>query len=707
MRKPFNTPQPFAILHPAAEAPANPPFVNWFPHPDAARYRVTFEGRAANEAWETPRNFLTPPTALPPGTYRVLVEALAADGPVLATAECETRLGEPRTGVTADLNALEKRPGSKVFLSDADVAAINAATGDRGQWRDALLAAADKVDEALFRAAEPKPYPDGVWNFATWKDNNALCIAIEDALFAATTAWRLTGDAKYMEPAVALIRNAVQWDPTGVTGVWENDHSAHALLHSFAVAYDTFGDALPSDLRDALRRNIAARCRDIYAFQNPFHKKELSCGLMGDPSNNHAWFVAEAMGIGGLALWDAESDARDWVALAAQLHPGAFFPYGDPDGGWHEGIDYWSYGLSFTFQFLDALLDTTGVNLYEHPWLKRTTTFKLLAHPPAGGYVPFGDVKHRRPVAVDRLIAMRLASRTGDPLAWRYVDALAGEGIDQPRYLPHALAWSERGGVTPEAAAAAEPPRVAHYREMGWVVANSDAFGDDGQVLFAFKSGGKHPEAMGHCHADVNSFVLCAGGDKLLWDGGYYDSYGSPHHIGYSRNSEAHNVLLLDGAGQLVHARGVYGRITRFENSGDDVLVESDASHPLVYGARLARYIRRARLSGWSSLVIEDDILARDTVTMSLLLHSAYPIVYDPGAKTIRIKGPRYVLEGRLETDEPVNAVITTAFEQPPNLSSHLLDTFNEYPEQCRLELRTARKLTGWQPRVTFAWRRL
>ena len=53
------------------------------------------------------------------------------------------------------------------------------------------------------------------------------------------------------------------------------------------------------------------------------------------------------------------------------------------------------------------------------------------------------------------------------------------------------------------------------------------------------------------------------------------------------------------------------------------------------------------------------------------------------------------------------NAVITTAFEQPPNLSSHLLDTFNEYPEQCRLELRTARKLSKWQPRLTFTWRRL
>ncbi|HEY3412297.1 MAG TPA: DUF4962 domain-containing protein [Armatimonadota bacterium] len=705
MRKPFNTPKPFGILLPATQAPANPPFVNWFPAEGAARYRVTFAGRGEPQTWETPYNFLTPPVPLEAGLFSITVEAIGSDGALIATDERQTQLEPPATGTSADLNNLHRAPGSRLFLQDADVRSILAAEGERGEWRDRLLAVADDISEELLQGPpEPESYPNGVWSFDYWKKNNSVCIALEDAIFAATVAWRLTGDDKYLAPAIRMLSHAAQWDPLGPTGLWENDHSTHAFLHAFTVAYDTFGEALPADLRSAIRASIAARCRDIYEFLNPFHMKELSCGLMGSPANNHAWFVAEAMGLGGLALWEEEPDARQWVALAAQLHTGAFFPFGDPDGGWHEGIDYWSYSLFFTFQFLDALLDATGVNLYEHPWLRKTTSFKMLAHPPAGAYVPFGDVKHHPPLAVDRLIAMRLASRHHDPGEWRYVDTIAGGAIDQRRHLPHALAWSDRGGVTREAAAVAVPARVAHYKDMGWVVVNSDPFHADDQVLFAFKSGGKHPGASGHCHADVNSFVLCVGGEKLLWDAGYYDSYESPHHSGYSRQSQAHNVLLVDGAGQLGKTRGVYGHISRCDVDGLNVAVESDASHPLVYGGLVDRFVRRASLRDCAELIVEDEIVTPHAARLSLLLHSVYPILWDPGEKTLCIRGERIELLGRLETDQPIDATITTAFEYVCNTRSALLDTFDDYPDQYHLEMKTARAVREWNPCMVFTW---
>ncbi|HEY3266558.1 MAG TPA: DUF4962 domain-containing protein [Armatimonadota bacterium] len=708
MKKPFNPPAPFALLHPAAEAPANPPFVNWFPCEGAARYRVTFDGRGPGGSWETIANFFTPPAALHPGYWNVTIDALNASGAVIAVDERQTHLLPPVTDVHHNLNNLQKTPGARVFLTDDDVAAIRNAEGERGEWRDRLLEMAAQVDADLLAGpSEPAAYADGVWDFETWKLNNALCIEIEDAVIAASVAWRLTGDPKYLAPAQTLIEHAVRWDPTGVTGIWENDHSTHALLHAFSVAYDSFGEALPEDLRAAMRASIAARCRDIYAFLNPFHMKELSCGMMGAPANNHAWFVAEAMGMGGLALWDDEPEARQWVAYAAQLHTGVFFPYGDPDGGWHEGIDYWSYSLFFVFQFADAFLDATGINLYEHPWLRKTTTFKLLTHPTAGAYVPIGDVKHHPPLPVDRLIAMRFASRHQDPLEWRYVDAIRDRVIDRKRYLPYALAWSSRGDISPEAAAKAEPPRAAHYRDMGWAVVNTEPFQESGQALFAFKSGGKHPDAKGHCHGDVNSFILCVDGDKLLWDAGYYDSYESPHHHGYSRLSKAHNTLLVNGAGQLSQTRGVYGRITRCDIDGVNVDIESDASHPLVYGAALDRFVRRATLKDAAELTIADDIVASDPSTLSLLLHSVYPILWDPGERTLRIRGEKTELVGRLLTDEPIEAVIGTAFDFPCDVRSLLLDTFDEYPDQYHLELRTAKAIRQWKPKMVFSWRRL
>lgn len=705
MKHPFNKPHNFGLLLPVEEAPANPPFINWYRSESADRYRVTVRGADVVHTAETPWNFYTPPIHLAPGVFTVSVESLDASGLVMEIDSRETRLGEPLPDAALNLNALQKRPGTRLFLSDADVKQLRSAESERKEWRDRLLAqAADVEPELLVDLKEPEAYPKGIWNFDTWKANNTVCIAVEDALFAATTAWRMTEDTRYLEPAVLLISRTVDWDPHGSTGVWENDHSTQAFLHAYSVAYDTFGVALPSELRASLRENIAARCQDIYEFLNPFHKKQLSCGWMGDPANNHAWFVAEAMGLGGLALWDEHPDARKWVALAAQLHTGAFFPYGDSEGGWHEGIDYWSYSFLFTFEFLDALLDTTGIDLYQHPWLRKTTSFKMMAHPPAGGYVPFGDVKHHSPLAVDRLIAMRLASRHADPLEWRYVDSIQDKTIDRTRYLPHALAWSDRGGITPEAAALAEPPVSAFYRDMGWIVLNSDHFRADEQVLFAFRSGGKHPDAVSHNHADINSFILCVSGERLLWDAGYYDSYGSPHHNGYSRQSKAHNTLLVNGQGQVMKYRGAFGSITRFTVEGMDVEIESDASHPLVYAGAVDTWIRRARLRDLANLSIEDEIITSEPSALSLLLHSVYPIVWHPGDSSVTIRGNRVELTGRIETSEPVDVTISTHFSEPCNVRSALLDTADEYPDQYHLEIKTARPVSSWSPRMVFSW---
>ena len=699
----FNsTPRPFGILLPEAQAAANPPFINWFREPQAARYRVTLTGRDGSLSFETVWNFLTPPEALGAGPWLAAVEALDDSGRVIARDSRETVLPASSLSRPRDMNRIVRRPDSRMLASDEKIEAIRRATGERGRWRDALLAAAANIDAALLAGPpEPGAYPGGVWEFETWKNNNALCIAMEDAIFGCTVAWRISGEAKYLDTARRLIAHTVAWDPTGTTGVWENDHSDEALLHAFALAYDTFGDALPPDERKALAACIRERCRDIYEFVNPFHRKELSCGLMGDPSNNHVWFVAEAMGTGALALLPEDPEAAEWVALAAQLHPGAFYVYGDPDGGWHEGIDYWSYSLQFVFPFTDALLDATGVDLYDDPWLRRTAEFKLLTHPPEGAYVPFGDCKHHKAMAIDRLITMRLASRYADALAWKYVESLAGEEIKDLRYLPHALLWSAPE-PSADAPAPPPPPKVMHYRDMGWVVLNSDPFDGREQVLFAFRSGGKHAEAMGHSHADLNSFILCAGGEKLLWDGGYYDSYGSPHHNHYSRHSMAHNTLLLDGEGQNIFTRGAGGRILRCEGDERGLLVEGDASGPLAYMGKLAWFKRLVELRDLSELVVSDDILARDSYRMSLLLNSVFPIVYDPGARAITIRGERWILTGRLETDEKINATITTTFDQPPGLLSHLLDTHNEYPDQYRLELATARKVSAWKPRMVF-----
>ncbi len=703
------SPPPLTVLSPDGAALANPPFLHWVAMPGAARYRVTLSGRGSELAVETHRNFLTPARPLPDGYHRLEVTPLDPGGnPLAPPAVADVRVPAPDGEPPGDLNAVVRVPGAPLLAGDSEVEAIWKAGGARAGHRDLLLEIVRRGDSSLITPvhetgtdgapiltgtlSEPERYP-GYWDFDTWHENNHYCFTVEDAILAATLAWRLTEEGAFADEAVRLMREVAAWDPVGATGVWENDHSAQALLHALALGYDTLRAAMSAGDRTAIAACIAARCEDIHGLLNPFCPKDLSCGPMNNPDNNHPWFVASAMGIGALALSGEDPRADDWAAFAAQIFAGFFLPRGGVTGAWHEGVDYWAYTLFFVFQFADALRNATGVDLYRRPWLTRTLPFKVHCHPPAGAWVPFGDCKHQPPGMIDKVTVMRLASAHGDPLGWEYADRVAAP-VNTARMLFHAVLWGGRAGG--DGKAVPETPAVRHYHDIGWVVAARDLMDAGNQRLFAFRCGPARP----HGHADQNSFVLCAGGDRLLWDAGYYDSYFSPHHRDYSRHSAAHNTVLVDGEGQLVNLPGLDGTITRFAENEGFLSVEGDCSNQLLYRGRLAKFVRRAELRGFEELVVEDDLEVCGAARLSFLLHSVFPIVYDPGARAIRIRGERFGLRMHFESAVPVEALVTSTFPVAPGLVSRVLADAADYRDQYHLELRTVAPVTAWRPRL-------
>ena len=56
---------------------------------------------------------------------------------------------------------------------------------------------------------------------------------------------------------------------------------------------------------------------------------------------------------------------------------------GDREGGWKEGPGYWDYGLSYGTRFAHALRTFTGgkVDLFRHPYLRKTGDFRLYMQP--------------------------------------------------------------------------------------------------------------------------------------------------------------------------------------------------------------------------------------------------------------------------------------------------------------------------------------
>ncbi len=685
-------PEPLSILSPGEKSISNPPFFHWQHVENTEFYTIELVGLDIAKEWETSWNFYTQDKTLENGFYSLIITAHDSDGNILKhSKEKEFRISDNSVGFEADWSPLQFPAGTRYFITDEHLEEIKNAEGHVSGYRDRLLELARKADvQDILNLSEPDEYEGGIWDHSQWNVINNTAGRIDTFMQRQVMAYLLTEDEKFAQNAVAAMDHVAQWNPTGSTGVWSSDHSAQSMLHALSIGYSTFQDMMEPESRNAVKQNIFERSADMYRFLNPFLPKETAAGMMNDPDNNHPWFCAGALANGAMALMEEVPQASEWLSFTAQMFHGVFLPRGDSTGGWHEGIDYWSYMLYYVMQFAHSLNVVQTVDLFNHPWLENTAHFKIAVHPPVGAYVPFGSCLHNPPNHFDKLVMIKLASVYQEPVMWKYID-----NIDNPMHdsrLYFALLWYDRQVTEIEEV---DIPEYFHFEDMGWAVAVSDIFEAGEQVLFAMRSGPFFGRRFNHSQADQNHFVITAGGDKLIWDAGYYDGYLTEHHRQFTVQSIAHNVPLFDGEGQVVFTPGADGKITRFEVDGDRLVVEGDASEPVIYGGRAVKFIRTITMDNFREFVIEDDIQADHLRQISWLLQSAYPIHYEQETGKIRIKGDNYQVVGSFETDESLEAILRDTFPVQPRRTEA-----RPFPEQYRLELRTTDKIEFWTPRL-------
>ncbi len=692
-------PEPLTIIWPEEEAVSNPPFLHWQHLDEAESYNVHLSSGAWRQEWSTSRNFVMPEEGVPHGAYTVTVEALGPDGTTLDSNEHGFLVKKVSDGLSYDLYSFTIE--DRFSFPDPIIEEISNASGQQAVYLERLQDAIAEPTPARLESEdpqEPEGYEDGVWDHATWSTINRLAFQVEDYIINRVLLYNVTGEEELRDEALRIMLIAAEWDPIGSTSAWSNDHAAQSLLRGLSTGYEMLKDEMTEEDRALVRDAIHHRAVDMYAFLNPFVGKTTASGMMNDPDNNHAWFCTSALGLGALALHGEVEEADEWLAFAAQMYRGMFLCRGDRSGGFHEGIDYWPYTLLFVFQFVDALDNATSLDLYQHPWLRNTGFFKAYVHPPEGGYVPFGNCKHNPPNQFDKVMMMRLASKHNDPLYWRYVME-----VDDPvmgaRYLPYAVLYS--GEWPEEVPEVPEQPFAVHFDEMGWVVSNNSVLDAEKQVIFAFRSGEFPGRAFGHTHADNNHFILTAGGDKLLWDAGYYDGYLTPHNRNFARMSDAHNVLMIDGKGQGVAVAGLDGKITKYELENRTLRLRGDASEPLIYGGRAAWVYRDIEYRNESELIVQDDIFLREPGRISFLLHSAHPMAFDMATHTLTITGERYRLVGEFHSEEPFTVSIRDTFPVEPGPP---YDDKEKWPDQYHLTIETTEDVEHWEPRFEARW---
>ncbi len=400
----------------------------------------------------------------------------------------------------------------------------------------------------------------------------------------------------------------------------EGDHwTRPRMLKALAIAYDW----LHGDLSEAERRRCAARMLELV--------KRMRGEYRHSDYNNQVYLqygpiLYAAVALAGDGIDEAFAEAA--LAESRELLREHFIPAinqagGDGDGGWHEGLAYFSFFACELAHQLEAWRTASGEDLFPRASGLRGAPAWLLhcTRPHDGSMAPLADIDTPSPWGWQEAAYLPL-------LAARYQDGIAQRALalapaaDAARRWPRVLWFDPAVEATPLASL----PPGALFRSLGWAAMRS---GWEKEAVWAiFACGDTY---SGHQHSDQNGFVISMLGDLAI-DAGEYGA----------KETSFHNTVLI-GEGQRLYptdprrffaptaAGGEFdtGDIVAYEDNSHFTYAAGDASNAhgaFQDGKRVQEkpvFIRRFIFLKPSTFVIDDRVRAPSPETpVRWLLHS-------------------------------------------------------------------------------------
>ncbi len=584
-----------------AEAQVNPPGFFWTVNDSAASYsfRLFRKGQSpAVVALDSLREAVTAlESPLPSGDYRWFVVYCDSAGQAFGRSGVRTfslKEGVPELPLP-DPSPLESRLTGKhprlFFQGDGELErriAARAAGADSAAWRQLVARADLALAEPLY--PEPAPYKDGKFEVGEWRriytpGKRGSAHALRLAL-----VWRVTGEKKYLVGAKKWLLHLSTWDPDGITsynlpladGSTGNDEASMPMLERMSITYDWIAAELDSLEREKVLACLRRRGDQMMEYYNGVH-------FISEPWSNHAVRAIPFLGFGAVACLGEVDSARLWLDYVLRCYLTTFPTWGSDDGGWAQGLSYWSAYVGWHTNFLDGLRGATGIDLYRKPFFRHNGYFAVWCHPPYARRGGFGDGGEGAPNAPEKLMLLKYAGAMHDPvLLWQSEHIAIPTGIESKLQVnaddPGWLEWFVEdvfSFLTPrpeglEEKAPTNLPQSKWFKDIGWVAVHS-ALGDSAQDVWALFKSSRYG-SYSHSHADQNSFQFNAYGEPLIIDSGYYPWYGSPHHNLWTRQTRAHNAVLVNGRGQAVYSMEAAGKIESYHDQGGLVVTVGEAA---------------------------------------------------------------------------------------------------------------------------------
>lgn len=361
-------------------------------------------------------------------------------------------------------------------------------------------------------------------------------------------AYLLSGDQKYGEYAKKILLELAGWryDSYSATGFKRQDQLFREVMYQSAIVYDWIYPLLTPAERTKVLTMIKNRMGIVEYLIESIRK---------NPHDSHGWTTIGFMAITAYATIDEIDISRGWLQDIIPLYTAAMHPWSHQDGGWAQGVAYWSYSSGFSKELTNILALAGLINLYDKAWSRYEYLWNLYAWGPYT-YGSYGDGAGGYPTTGDALHAQKdMAYFTSNPVAkwiWETNNSGKKSGLE---YFA--------SGLEDLHAEAPTDYKLSHiFDDIGWVVMTNDLMNRD-KVQLTFKS--SPYGSYNHSHGDQNSFFIQAYGKDLAIKSGYYDSYHTAHDKYFTRQSFAHNTTTLDGAqGQPIDRFDASGKVTQF-----------------------------------------------------------------------------------------------------------------------------------------------
>jgi hypothetical protein len=470
-------------------------------------------------------------------------------------------------------------------------------------------------------------------------------------------AYAVTGDIRYAERAKREAWSALAKERWFTPKEWNKGAELDTAEYSVACAlcydwcYDTFTPAERRDFaRKLLELGVKPYLQSIETYQDWWVDNTVS---------NWAGVCHGGCGLAALLLSDEFPEAKKACAYAREHLPRFLDQVIGVDGGSHEGVMYWRYGVEFALYFATAERHRSPGEdldrLFAGFSSKLAGYWSIALQGPDGRWANFNDM--------DEVITDDPLDYEGGPCAplCAFFESLvppsAAIACDPPAAGvgdPLLLWGADHGGDfyyfrgtppfwfiwrrdVPMAGDKPALPEAMLFRDCGHTLWQSR------DLWLAFNGGWISDKS--HHHFDLGSFVLVYKGERFIADLGY----------GYTHTSD-HSTVVIDGKDQL---RGAQATYLAWQTSRDYDYLICDLSK--CYGANVEKFHRHLVLIGGKILVIVDDLRSSGRLSYEWRLPTRLATKAD--GRTATITGGQSWLH--VVSARPQESVVTTGPGNP------------------------------------------